>query len=103
LDATTGSTTWCTTSGATPPIDSAVYAEPITVDAIEIVRAVAVADRHTPSSVSSTMGYTHLVTANDVRVAGELGALLDKGFCAQDLPEFPPNGETASESQSEAD
>jgi hypothetical protein len=29
------------------------------------------------------MGYTHLATADDVRVAGELGALLDKGFFAQ--------------------
>ena len=37
------------------------------------------------------MGYTHLVTADDVRVAGELGALLDKEFFAQDLPKFPPN------------
>ena len=44
----------------------------------------------------TTMGYTHLVTADDVRVAGELGALLDKEFLAQDLPKFPPNGETAS-------
>ena len=34
--------------------------------------------------------------ADDVRVAGELGALLDKEFFAQDLPKFPPNGETAS-------
>jgi integrase len=34
----------------------------------------------------TTMGYMHLVTADDVRVAGELGALLDKGFVAQDLP-----------------
>ncbi len=40
--------------------------------------------------------YTYLVTADDVRVAGELGALLDKEFFAQDLPRFPPNGETAS-------
>ena len=42
------------------------------------------------------MGYTHLVTADDVRIAGELGALLDKEFLAQDLPKFPPNAETAS-------
>jgi hypothetical protein len=48
------------------------------------------------------MGYTHLVTADDVRVAGELGALLDKEFLAQDLPKFHPNGETASELISEA-
>lgn len=50
----------------------------------------------------TTMGYTHLVTADDVRVAGELGALLDKEFLAQDLPKFPPNAETATESYSEA-
>jgi hypothetical protein len=50
----------------------------------------------------TTMGYTHLVTADDVRVAGELGALLDKGFLTQDLPKFPPNAETASKSHSEA-
>jgi len=50
----------------------------------------------------TTMGYTHLVTADDVRVAGELGALLDKGFFAQDLPKFAPNVETASESLTEA-
>jgi hypothetical protein len=51
-------------------------------------------------------GYTHLVTADDVRVAGErgreLGALLDKEFFAQDLPKFPPNAELASELISEA-
>lgn len=50
----------------------------------------------------TTMGYTHLVTADDVRVAGELGALLDKEFFAQDLPKFAPNAETASELISEA-
>lgn len=42
------------------------------------------------------MGYTHLVAADDVRIAGELGALLDQQFIAQDLPKFPPNAETAS-------
>ena len=47
------------------------------------------------------MGYTHVVTADDVRVAGELGALLDKRFVAQDLPKFPPNIETTSEFISE--
>jgi hypothetical protein len=31
-------------------------------------------------------------------MAGELGALLDKGFFAQDLPKSPPDAETASES-----
>jgi len=50
----------------------------------------------------TTMGYTHLVTADDVRVAGELAALLDKEFLAQDLPKFPPNAETATDSYSEA-
>ncbi len=50
----------------------------------------------------TTMGYTHVVTADDVRVAGELGALLDKEFFAQDLPKFPPNAKTASELISEA-
>jgi hypothetical protein len=48
------------------------------------------------------MGCTHLVTADDVRVAGELGALLDKGFFAQDSPKFAPNAEMASELISEA-
>jgi len=31
---------------------------------------------------TTVMGYTHLVTADDVRIAGELGALLDKVFSA---------------------
>jgi integrase len=31
----------------------------------------------------TTMGYTHLVTADDVRVAGELGAILDNEFFVQ--------------------
>jgi hypothetical protein len=35
-------------------------------------------------------------------IAGDLGALLDKGFFAQDLPKFPPNVEMASESNSKA-
>jgi len=50
----------------------------------------------------TTMGYTHLVTADDVRVAEELGAILDKEFIAQDLPKFAPEAETASELISEA-
>jgi len=50
----------------------------------------------------TTMGYTHRVTADDVRVAGELGALLDKEFFAQDLPKFPPNAEKASGKLTEA-
>jgi hypothetical protein len=40
--------------------------------------------------------------ADDVRVAGELGALPDKGFFAQDVPKLPPNVETASELLTEA-
>ena len=48
------------------------------------------------------MGYTHLVTADDVRIAGELGALLDKEFLAQDLPKLTLEAETASESLTEA-
>jgi hypothetical protein len=40
--------------------------------------------------------------ADDVRVAGELGALLDKGFFAQDLPKFPPNAEKAPGELAEA-
>ena len=43
-----------------------------------------------------------LVIADDVRVAGELGALLDKGFFAQDLPKLPEHVKTASELISEA-
>jgi integrase len=50
----------------------------------------------------TTMGYTHLVTADDIEVAGKLGALLDKEFVAQDLPKLPPETERASESMSEA-
>jgi hypothetical protein len=41
--------------------------------------------------VRTTMGYTHLVTADDVRIAGELGAILEKEFFAQNLPKLPPN------------
>lgn len=54
------------------------------------------------ADAKTTMGYTHLVIADDVRVAGELGALLDKEFLAQDLPKFLPNVETASGSLTEA-
>jgi hypothetical protein len=50
----------------------------------------------------NTIGYTHLVAADDVRVAGEFGAFLDKEFLAQDLPKFHPNMKTASELISEA-
>ena len=50
----------------------------------------------------TTMDYTHLVTADDVRVTNELGALLDKEFLAQDLPKSLPKTEKASELISEA-
>ncbi|MGA3212051.1 MAG: site-specific integrase [Terriglobales bacterium] len=50
----------------------------------------------------TTMDYTHLVSADDVCAATKLGALLDKEFLAQDLPKFPPQAETASDSLSEA-
>jgi hypothetical protein len=48
------------------------------------------------------MAYTHLVTADDIEVAGKLGALLDKEFVAQDLPKLPPDEETASGGFTEA-
>lgn len=51
---------------------------------------------------NTTMGYTHLVTADDVRVAKALGALLDKKFFAQDLLKLTPKAEKASELISEA-
>jgi integrase len=50
----------------------------------------------------TTMGYTHIVTADDIEVAGKLGALLDKEFFAQDLPKLPPDSETASGEFTEA-
>lgn len=50
----------------------------------------------------TTMGYTHLVTADDVRVAEDIGALLDREFFAQDLPKLPSDAEMASEAISEA-
>jgi integrase len=50
----------------------------------------------------TTLGYTHLITSDDVRVAEQIGALLDKEFIAQDLPKLAPNAETASELISEA-
>lgn len=50
----------------------------------------------------TTMDYTHLVTADDVRVANQLGALLDRKFFAQDLPRLSSEAETASELISEA-
>lgn len=49
----------------------------------------------------TTMGYTHLVTADDVRVAGAW-ELMDREFHAQDLPKSSPNAETASGSAPEA-
>ncbi len=45
----------------------------------------------------TTMGYTHLRTADDVRIAGELGALLDKEFFVQDLSTLSSHAEAASE------
>lgn len=50
----------------------------------------------------TTRGCTHLVTADDVRAAGQLGALLEQEFFPQDLPKFTPDAETASELISEA-
>jgi integrase len=50
----------------------------------------------------TTMNYTHLVTADDVQVAQDLGAVLDRGFLAQDLPKFTPETGAASELISEA-
>jgi hypothetical protein len=50
----------------------------------------------------TTMGYTHLVSADDVRIAGEPGALPDKEFLAQDLPKSLPETTMASELISEA-
>jgi integrase len=50
----------------------------------------------------TTMGYTHLITADDIEVAGKLGALLDKEFVAQDLPKLPPDSKTASGEFTEA-
>jgi hypothetical protein len=46
-----------------------------------------------------------MVTADDIEVAGKLGALLDeksKEFFAQDLPKLPPDSETASGEITEA-
>ena len=45
---------------------------------------------------------TATVTRSTQRLAGELEAFLEKGFFAQDLPEFAPEGEMASKSHSEA-
>jgi integrase len=47
----------------------------------------------------TTMGYTHLVTADDVEAARKLGEIL--GFVAQVLPKLSLQAETASESNSE--
>ena len=35
------------------------------------------------------MGYSNIVTADDIAVAGKFGVLLDPEFVAQDLPELP--------------
>jgi integrase len=50
----------------------------------------------------TTMDYTHLITADDVKVAEELDALLEQEFFAQDLPKLSPEVGTASELISEA-
>jgi hypothetical protein len=42
------------------------------------------------------MPFPLLLTADEVRVAGELGARLDKEFFARDLPKLPPDVKTAS-------
>ena len=55
--------------------------------------AMAILGRTTPLTVNTRVGSP---------VAGELGALLDQGFFAQDLPKLPPNVKTASESLTEA-
>jgi hypothetical protein len=47
-------------------------------------------------AAAKRLGYTHLVTADNVRIVGELGALLDKEFFAQDLPKFHPNAQKTS-------
>jgi hypothetical protein len=50
----------------------------------------------------TTLAYTPLVSADDVRVAEQLGALLGKEFLTRDLPKSTPNAGTASERISEA-
>jgi hypothetical protein len=52
--------------------------------------------------VKTTLGFAHLVTADDVRADKELGAPLDKEFLAQDFPKLTPKAEMASELISEA-
>lgn len=51
---------------------------------------------------NTTMNYTHLIMADDVKVAEGLGALLEQEFFAQDLPKLPSERKTASELISEA-
>jgi integrase len=51
---------------------------------------------------NTTMDYTHLITADDVKVAEDLSTLLEREFFAQDLPKLSPEAETASELISEA-
>ena len=50
----------------------------------------------------TTMGYTHLLTKDEMDVAEKIGSALDKEFLAQDLPKFPPQTETAPETRSGA-
>ena len=51
---------------------------------------------------NTRLNYTHFITADDVRVAEGLGALVEQEFFAQDLPKLLPEAETASEAISEA-
>ena len=46
----------------------------------------------------TTMGYTHTISADERNVAEQLGALLQQGFLAQDLPKMV----TAQEANSQA-
>ena len=48
------------------------------------------------------MSYTHLIPADDAKVAWQIRAFLDKEFVVQDLPKSSPDRETASESMPKA-
>ena len=43
-------------------------------------------DRLGHADPKTTMGYTHAISADERKVAAQLGALLQPGFLAQDLP-----------------
>jgi integrase len=51
---------------------------------------------------ATTQDYTHMITADEVRVSQELASMLDKEFLAQDLPKLQAEAETTSEPHSEA-